>query len=155
MGTSPVALAAKQVCEPVINGLGYEVVDVRYVFDGGRWCLRFFIDRPGGVGIDDCEKVSREIETVIEVEDVVKGAYVLEVSSPGLDRPLFKPSDYERFTGSLIKIKTTQALDGQKVFVGRIKGADGDGFMLAMEPGGKEMRIYYNQVQKANLEVEF
>jgi len=154
MGKNPVAQAAMQVCEPVINGLGYEVVDVRYVFDSGRWCLRFFIDKPGGIGIDDCERVSREIETVIEVEDLVKGQYVLEVSSPGLDRPLLRPSDYMRFTGSLAKIKTIEAVEGQKVFVGRIKNAEGDGFMLALE-GGKEMHILYGQVQKANLEVEF
>jgi len=147
--------AARQVVDPVLNGLGYELVDIRYVCDSGRWCLRFFIDKPGGVGIKDCELVSREIETLLEVEDVVSGPYALEVSSPGLDRPLMKPADFERFEGSLAKVKTKLAVNGQKVFVGRISSSGTDGFDIVPADGSDAVHITYDQVQKANLEVEF
>ncbi len=146
---------ARLVAGPVIEGLGYELVDLKFVCEGGRWCLRFFIDKPGGVGIDDCETVSREIDTLLEVEEVVSGPYVLEVSSPGLDRPLMKPADFERFEGSLAKIRTREPLNGQKVFVGRIASPGTDGFDIVLSEGGKALHIQYAQVQKANLEVEF
>lgn len=155
MANKDIVESARQVAGPVISGMGYELVDLRYVCDGGRWCLRFFIDKPGGIGTDDCERVSREIETLLEVEEVISGPYVLEVSSPGLDRPLFTPADFERFEGSLAKIRTKAAIEGQKVFVGRIVSPVTDGFDLALSGGKKTLHIKYDQVQKANLEIEF
>ena len=146
--------AAKRVAGPVIEGMGYEVVDVKFVQDGGRWRLQFFIDKPGGVALEDCQAVSREIDTLLEVEEVIAGAYFLEVSSPGLDRPLLKPEDYKRFEGSLAKVKTKGPLDGRKTFLGRLGESDAKGFHITME-GDKKVFIEYGQVEKARLEVEF
>lgn len=155
MSSGNVVERARMVAGPAMEGLGYELVDVKFVNEGGRWRLRFFIDRPGGVGIADCETVSREIETLLEVEDVVPGSYALEVSSPGLDRPLMKPADFERFEGSLARIKTREPVNGQKVFVGRIASPGAEGFDLVLSEGKTTLHILYGQVQKANLEIEF
>ena len=154
MAAEKVVDAARRIAEPVINDMGYELADVKFVTEGKRPCLRFFIDKEGGVGINDCQAVSREIDTLIEVENIIKGSYVLEVSSPGLDRPLYKPSDYIRFEGSLAKVRTREPLDGQKVFLGRIGSAGEEGFNIITE-NGKVYEILYNQVEKARLEVEF
>lgn len=153
--TSSVAEAARACTEGVITALGFELVDVRYINEDGRWRLRFYIDKPGGVGLDDCEAVSREIEALIEVEEVVAGKYALEVSSPGLDRPLFRPADYIRFAGSLAKVKTRDSIGDNKVFTGRITGPDDAGFDIVSTDGKHKTRIEYDQVQKANLEVDF
>jgi ribosome maturation factor RimP len=146
--------AAKRLAGPVIEEMGYELVGVEFGGGGGHQVLRFYIDKPGGVGISDCEAVSRGIDTLIEVEDVIRGRYALEVSSPGLDRPLTKPADYARFEGSLTKVRTKAPVGGQKVFTGRIEGPDEDGFNLITQDG-KVFRIEYGQVEKARLEVEF
>jgi len=146
--------AARRVAGPVIEELGYELVDVKFVTEAGRWHLMFFIDKEGGVGLNDCEKVSREVDTLIEVEDFIPGHYVLEVSSPGLDRPLFSPRDYVRSEGRLAKVKTREAVDGQKVFLGRIDAPDDTGFGI-ITADGKAYRIEYAQVVDAHLEVEF
>lgn len=155
MSIQGVVEKARKFTEPVITGLGYELVDLKFVNEDGRWRLRFYIDKPDGIGIGDCETVSREIEPVLEVEDVVSGAYALEVSSPGLDRPLHKPSDYIRFEGTLAKVKTKEPVGGQKVFVGRIISPGESGFDMLAEDGKTITHIEYDQVQKANLEVEF
>jgi len=146
---------ATEILGPVIEDMGYELVYVRFLAERGRPILRFFIDKPGGVGIDDCERVSREIDTIIEVEEVVSGSYVLEVSSPGLDRPLFGPADYVRFEGKLAKVKTSEPIGGNKVFRGRITSPTDEGFTLVPDDAGENVFIDYSRVVKANLEVEF
>lgn len=155
MAREKVVEAARRVVGPVIEAMGYELADLKFIMESGRWRLQFFIDKPGGVTLSDCETVSREISTLIEVEDFIQGAYVLEVSSPGLNRPLYKPADYERFTGKLAKVKTNEAIDGQKVMVGRIDSPDNNGFNLLLNDGEKTVYIKYGQVEKARLEVEF
>ncbi|HLB25749.1 MAG TPA: ribosome maturation factor RimP [Nitrospirota bacterium] len=154
MAKEKIVDAARRVAGPVIVDMGYELVDVQFVMEGGRWHLRFFIDKPGGVGISDCEAVSREIDTLIEVEDFITGPYALEVSSPGLDRPLFKPADYARFTGRLAKVRTKEKIDNQKVFSGRIDSPGDAGFDIVTS-NGKIYHIEYGQVETARLEVEF
>lgn len=155
MSTQSVVEKARRFTEPVLTSMGYELVDLKFINDGGRWVLRYYIDKPGGIGITDCEIVSREVEPVLEVEDVIPGAYALEVSSPGLDRPLFKPADYERFEGALAKVRTRQPVDGNKVFIGRITSPGEHGFDMVSEDGKRTTHIEYDQVDKANLEVEF
>ncbi len=155
MAREKIADAARRVAGPVIEEMGCELAEVRFVMEGGRWRLQIFIDKPGGITIDDCEAVSREIDTLIEVEDFIQGAYILEVSSPGLDRPLYKPADYMRFNGKLAKVKTNAAIDGQKAFTGRIDSPDEEGFSLVIHDGRKIVYIKYGQVEKARLEVEF
>ncbi len=154
MGREKVVEAARRVAGPILEEMGYELVDLQFIMESGRWRLRFFIDKEGGVRVGDCEAFSREVGTLIEVEDFIDGSYVLEVSSPGLDRPLFTPGDYKKFEGRLAKVRTKEPLEGQKVFLGRIVSPDDMGFSINTEDG-RTYYIEYGQVDKARLEVEF
>ncbi len=113
----------KTLITPIIEGQELELVDVEFKRRGHLQYLRIFIDKPGGgVSIDDCQHVSRECEVLLDIEDIIRTQYVLEVSSPGLDRPLKTIQDYQRFQGRLAKIKTFQSIQGQKKFLGYIHG---------------------------------
>ncbi len=112
----------REIVERVARDLGLEVVEVEFRGGGKARMLRIFIDKEGGVTHDDCANVSNEVSTILDVEDVVPGAsYTLEVSSPGLDRKLSKPTDFERFTGSLVKLSTHDSHDGNRHFEGRLE----------------------------------
>ncbi|HHD62929.1 MAG TPA: ribosome maturation factor RimP [Desulfobulbaceae bacterium] len=107
--------------------MGVELVEIQYQREGHGWVLRFFIDREGGVTLDDCAGVSREVSRYLEVEDPIEHAYHLEVSSPGLERPLKKKNDFVRFVGRRARIKMREKRDGQRVFIGTLQGVkDGD-----------------------------
>src|SRR5512136_2488935 len=95
-----------ELAAPVTDALGLELVEVEYRQEGGRMVLRIYVDRVGGVTLDDCAKVSRELDDILDAEDFIRGKYTLEVSSPGLNRQLKKASDFERFVGRLVKIRT-------------------------------------------------
>lgn len=147
---------------PILDSMAMELVDLEYKHEGREWFLRIFIDKAGGVSLDDCERVSREVGVVLEVEDLVHTAYRLEVSSPGLDRPLKKVADYERFAGRLVKIKTFESLDpdqrghGRKTFVGRLLGIrDGQVSLLQTDKKGGTVVFPLDGIAKANLEYEF
>ncbi len=103
-----------ELAEPLAASLGLELAEVEYKQEGARMVLRLFIDREGGVTLDDCAAVSRELAEILDVEDFIQSRYTLEVSSPGLNRPLKKPSDYERFTGRLVKIRTFELANGRR-----------------------------------------
>jgi ribosome maturation factor RimP len=119
----------------VAGSYGLEVVDVELRGAGKSRMLRIYIDRPGGVTHGDCEAVSREVGAILDVEDAVPGSqYVLEVSSPGLDRRLLKPADYERFAGRRIRLHTREAVDGQRKFEGRLLGLREGRVALALQP---------------------
>jgi ribosome maturation factor RimP len=111
----------REIAERVAASSGLEVVEVELRGGGKARMLRIFIDKPAGVTHEDCVSVSREVSTILDVEDAIPGAYTLEVSSPGLDRKLFRPADYERFTGSLIKLTTQQPVNGNRHFEGRLE----------------------------------
>ena len=144
---------------PILESLGMELVDIEFARVGRNSVLRLFIDKQGGVTLDDCADVSRELSAILDVEDVIPGHFSLEVSSPGLDRPLKKPADYERFVGSLVKVCTYEALpddDGnkRKTFIGRLVGlVDGNVAMKLSE--GQSASIPLEKIAKANLEFEF
>jgi ribosome maturation factor RimP len=123
--------------------------------------VRVFIDRPGpaatpedSVSIEDCEQVNREISTILDVEDPLPFAYTLEVSSPGLDRPLRDASDYQRFSGRLAKLVVREAVDNQKAFEGRLRGIDGEDVLLEA-PNGRMHRLPLRLISRGRLEVEF
>lgn len=142
----------QQLIEPVVGLLGYELVQVRFLVDQGRPTLRIFVDREGGVTIGDCEKVSREIETLLEVEGAVRERYHLEVSSPGLNRPLTKESDFSRFAGKIASLTTRNPVPeygDRRHYKGLLKGVE-DG-KAVMEIDGKEYRVPLGLVGKANL----
>ena len=111
----------QEIAERVAASGGLEVVEVEMRGGGKHRMLRFFIDKPSGVTHEDCADFSREIGTILDVEDAVSGAYLLEVSSPGLDRKLSKAADYERFQGSLLKLSTYEPIDGNRHFEGRLE----------------------------------
>ncbi len=142
------------IAKPIVDSLGYELIDVEYLAGGNRAKLRLFIDKEGGVTLDDCEKASRYVGYALDVEDPMTTSYVLEVSSPGLDRPLKKPSDYERYKGRLVKIKTKVPVNGQMLFVGRLSGIINEKVEIKLD-GEKSLSISLDDISLARLEVEF
>jgi len=148
--------------QPILDEMGLELTDLEYVREGRDSTLRVFIDKEGGINLDDCAALSRELGAVLEVEDVVQAAYRLEVSSPGLDRPLKTQKDYERFVGSLVKIKTYEKLDPdqrgheRKTFVGKLLGFDNG--LVRLEQNDKKGGVVVLPlvaIAKSNLEPEF
>lgn len=110
--------------EPIIIERNLELVDLEFVKEGANWYLRVYIDKEGGVDIDDCEGVSRALEAKLDADDPIEQAYILEVSSPGIDRPLKKETDFEKYRGEIIDIKLYKALEGQKQFQGKLLGLE-------------------------------
>ena len=142
--------------------MSMELVDLEYKHEGRDWFLRIFIDKEGGVTLDDCADVSREVGAVLEVEELIRTAYRLEVSSPGIDRPLKKVKDFERFSGSLVKVKTYESLDpdqrghARKTFVGTLLGIENG--MVRIEQTDKKggvVEFPLEGIAKANIEYEF
>ena len=143
----------RELIEPAIDSMGVELDDMELGRMKGKILLRVYIEKQGGVSIGDCERASREIATVLDVEDPVPGAYVLEVSSPGLDRPLRKPRDFIRFSGKKVRVVTNEPVDKQTFFVGKIENATDEDVMLVLQKD-KKITISYNNISKARLEVE-
>ena len=145
----------RRVLDPILESMGLSLWDMEFQKQGPQWLLRIFIDRePGGVTLDDCESVSRDLGAALDVEDIIPHAYRLEVSSPGLDRSLTKPEHFVRFTGSTVKVKTYQPINGQKVFRGTLREMDGAAIGIELETGDL-LRIGLSDIAKASLEVEF
>ena len=114
----------ERLMEPIVAELGFELVDVEYVREGGTWYLRAYIDKPGGITVDDCEAVSRRFSDILDEKDYIDDTYVFEVSSPGLGRPLKKEKDFKRSIGKEVEIRTYRAIARQKEFVGILKAYD-------------------------------
>lgn len=138
----------------VVEGQGYELVEADLRGGGKNSVLRVFIDKPSGISIQDCEFVSRQLGTVLDVEDPIPFGYTLEVSSPGLDRKLIKDSDYTRFEGKLARVQTKVPLQSQRTFKGRLRGLDGGKILLELTKGGA-VEIPLDVVQEARLEVDW
>jgi len=143
----------RQIVEPILVSEGIELVDIEYRREAGGRVLRLIIDHEGGVTLDDCASVSREIGKNLDVEDILPGPYNLEVSSPGLNRPLKKESDFHRFTNQLIKVKTAFAIDEKKTFRGKLVSCR-DG-LVEIESDCSVVQIPLDHIVKANLEYEF
>ena len=141
------------IIAPVINAIDIELDDIELSKMRGKALLRVFIDKEGGVTIDDCERVSHEVEAILDVEDPIPCSYVLEVSSPGLDRPLKGPKDFKRFTGRNVRVVTQQPVDKQSFFIGKIAAA-GDSEIELLLPQDRHVTIAYKNISKARLEVE-
>jgi ribosome maturation factor RimP len=144
----------REAAERVAHSLGLEVVDVEWKVGKDRF-LRVYIDKPEGVSHKDCEAVSNQLSVMLDVEDLVPGPqhYILEVSSPGLDRKLTKPAEFERFAGRLARISTIEPVENQKFFEGRLAGfADGK---VQIEVKGRVIAVPMEGIRKANLVVEF
>ncbi|MGB9699356.1 MAG: ribosome maturation factor RimP [Thermodesulfobacteriota bacterium] len=152
--TEKIIKEVRQLAEPMLQAQGLELVDVEYQRERQGWVLRLYIDRPGGVNIEDCAEVNRELGTILDVHDIIPNAYTLEVSSPGLTRPLKKLEDFSRYRGRLVKIKTWQIISGRgRVFKGRLMGMEGEKIIL--EVGHEVIEIPFPSIAKANLEIDF
>ncbi|RLB13143.1 MAG: ribosome maturation factor RimP [Deltaproteobacteria bacterium] len=138
-----------RLIEPVVEDLGLELVDVEYVTERGRWILRIYIDKTGGVTVDDCALVSNEIGDLIDVKDIIAGHYVLEVSSPGLNRPLRKEKDFIWATGKRIKVRTKMPVEGRRNFTGLLRSCQKGVIRLDLDSG--EVELPLGDLEKANL----
>ena len=139
--------------EPLVQAQGCSLWDVEYVREGGEWFLRLYIDKDGGVDIDDCEAVSRAVDPVLDEKDPIPESYRFEVCSAGLERVLKRPSDFERFLGEPVLVKLYRPKDGRKEFPGVLKGyKDGD---VTISAGGQEIPFEKAEVALVRLRVEF
>lgn len=145
-----------EIIERVTTREELELVHAELVGGRGNAVLRIYIDKPGGVNHDDCATVSEQVGLILEVEDLIPYQYLLEVASPGLDRGLYKPSDYERFVGLPAHIKLTAPLNGQRNFHGTLIGLEREGEEMALldDETGKRHRLPLNLIAKANVEIE-
>ena len=123
----------EELITPILDRMNFELVDVEYVKEGGTWYLRAYIDKEGGITVNDCEAVAREMNEILDREDFVEDSYVFEVSSPGLGRPLKKEKDFKRSMGEEVEIRTYRMIDKQKEFTGVLTGYDADTVTIAME----------------------
>jgi len=138
-----------QLLQPLVEDLGYEFVGLDYGNDPKNAVLVIYIDTENGIAVEDCEKVSREVAALLDVEDPISGHYNLEVSSPGLDRPLFTPEQYEKFAGEVAKITLFAPQDGRRKFKGTILGIE-DG-RVKLELDGSEVLLEMSNIAKARL----
>jgi ribosome maturation factor RimP len=155
----------RSIAARVAASYGLEIFDVQFRREGPGMVLRVLIDRPGpaakaeeSVSVDDCAHVSRDLSAILDVDDVVPTAYTLEVSSPGLDRPLKRPDDYRRFVGRRAKLVMHEAVDGQKYFKGLLAGVEqgSAGLVVIIDAeDGRQHRVPVDVITRANLEVEF
>ncbi|MBI4537126.1 MAG: ribosome maturation factor RimP [candidate division NC10 bacterium] len=155
-GASPAADILGRVrplAETVAAGQGHELVGVEFRREAHGWILRIFIDHPGGVTLDHCQRMSEELGDHLDVEDLIAHPYHLEVSSPGLDRPLTREADFVRFAGRDARIMTREAMAGQRNFRGRLAGQDGRAIILERSDG-QRVAIPYDLILKARLEPE-
>ena len=144
----------RQLIQGVVEGQGYEFVEMEFKGGGNNSILRIFIDKPAGISHGDCELVSEQVGTVLDVEDPIPFAYTLEVSSPGLNRKLVKESDYTRFEGKLARIQTRIPLNRQKVFKGRLGGLQNGSVRLEL-PKGEPLDIPLDVISEARLEFDW
>jgi ribosome maturation factor RimP len=142
----------RQVVEPILESQGLELVDLEYQRESQGWVLRIYLDREGGVSLDDCAGVSHEVGAVLEVKDLIPSSYILEVSSPGLTRPLKKPEDFNKFRNQMVKIKLYEPLDGRRNFKGTLLGLEGDRVRVEVEQQVYELPL--QRIAKANLEID-
>ncbi len=152
MGKGSVVESIETRVTPILDENRLELVDVEYKKEGKHWVLRIYIDKEGGVTVDDCTQVSRHIGDLIEVEEIVPASYTLEVSSPGLDRPLKREQDFLRFQGKRAHVTTYTPIDQQKNFKGIIRDFRKD--VLLLETGGRLVEIPQDRIAKARLEIE-
>ncbi len=152
----------EQLVLPIVDDLGLELVDIEYQREGQGWVLRIFLDKEGGITLNNCAEASREFSAILDVEDVVDTAYNLEVSSPGLERPLKKLADFERFAGKSAKIKTRISCDPdnrghkRKTFTGELRGVNAGRIVLLQDDKkGGEVTFDLKDIDKANLAFDF
>jgi ribosome maturation factor RimP len=147
--TAPLHEKLIALIEPLLGQMGYELVDLEYAPGRTHAVLRVFIDRPEGVGLDDCERASHEVSALLDVEDPVPVGYTLEVSSPGLDRVLRTPAHFRRFVGERIWLELRAAREGRRRYTGRLQALDAEGIELNVD--GAMVRVQFSDIGRARL----
>jgi Uncharacterized protein conserved in bacteria len=153
LSTSTIKSAVEAMVLPYLNEQGFELVDIEYVKEGSNWFLRLFIDKEGGIDIDECGRISEYVSEQLDKNDPVPGAYFLEVSSPGAERPLKKADDVRKAIGKHVFVTTYEPVDGSKEFEGLLTGFDGD--TVTIRIGKREHAVPYAKVASARLAVVF
>lgn len=152
--TKRIVNKVSQLVEPVVHEFGMEIVDVEFRPERGRWILRVFIDKEGGITVDDCASVSRELGDLIEAEDIIDYPYVLEISSPGLNRPLRKESDFIRSIGKMVKLKMSRPINRRRNFTGRLANVR-EGVISLLVDENNLVELPLKEIDKARLKYEF
>ncbi|UCG14893.1 MAG: ribosome maturation factor RimP [Deltaproteobacteria bacterium] len=148
-----IELTLEKLAETLVVSEGMELVDLEYRREGRRWVLRLFIDKDGGVNVDDCAHISRQLGDYLDVKDVIPQAYVLEVSSPGLNRRLRKGEDFRRFAGHKVQLRLVSPLDGRRKIVGKLVGMENE--QVIVEETGGHCLVPLDDIARANLVYEF
>lgn len=147
-------MASKQQLEdllrPVVESLGCQLWGLEYMSQGRHTTLRLYIDSPDGIGVEHCEKVSRQVSAIMDVEDPIAGEYTLEVSSPGLDRPLYTIEQFQQYVGGVISLRLRQAFEGRRKFQGLLNGVENDEILLVVD--NEEYVLPFEWIEKARVE---
>jgi len=151
--TTVITTRISDLVEPILDELSFELVNVEYLSERGRWILRIYIDKEGGVTIDDCAMISGELGDLIDIKGIIEHEYVLEVSSPGLNRPLKKEADFLRVIGKKIKVRMAVPVNGRRNFSGYLKDVRDQ--ILYIEAEGGLVTLPWPEIDKANLVYEF
>ena len=144
----------RQLAEDMLEAAGLELVHMEFVAEGKQWFLRLYIDREGGVTIDDCVKVSRQLGYELDVADTIPHAYSLEVSSPGVDRIVGKPKDFKRFAGERIRMKLRKPVNGRRNLTGMLKGMDDASGKVQVDVDGDLISVELDNIRRANLQMD-
>ena len=153
MGKERIEDRIVRLANPVAQELGYELVEVEYCKEGPDWFLRFFIDTPQGVGITECQRFSEAVGVLLDNIDPIPRSYLLEVSSPGIERPLIKDADFTRFSGQKVELRLVKPINGQKTYIGELIGLDEkeDQKIIKIKLNGETMEILRSEVAKAHI----
>lgn len=141
----------QELIEPAVTALGYELWGVQLLSQGRHSTLRIFIDKPEGINIDDCAAVSHQVSGILDVEDPIKSQYTLEVSSPGIDRPLFKLDQYQRYIGEDIALRLRTPVSGRRKFSGLLKAVEAGNIIVRIEDEDEEYVLPFESIDKANI----
>ncbi len=142
-----------QIIRPIVEGLGYECWGIEFLAQGKNSLLRVYVDKDTGILLEDCERVSRQVSSALDVEDPISEEYTLEVSSPGMDRPLYTLDQYQRWVGSVIQVKLRMAFEGRRKFKGILKGVEGEDIVLVVDE--HEYLLPLDSIEKANVVPQF
>ena len=140
-----------QLLRPAVEGLGYELVGVEHLPMGKHTVLRIYIDSPDGITVSDCSEVSHQVSGVLDVEEPIKGAFTLEVSSPGIDRPLFNFEQFKQFVGSKVKLKLYHSMEGKRKITGAIESIEGDDINIKDADSDTTYQLQIDDIDKANI----
>ena len=140
-----------ELLQPAVEGLGFELVGIEHLPMGKHTVLRIYIDSPDGINVSDCSSVSHQVSGVLEVEDPITGQFTLEVSSPGIDRPLFNFEQFKQFVGSKVKLKLYHAIDGKRKIIGLIESVEGDDINIKDADSDSVFNLQIDDIDKANI----